>query len=124
VGSAELIGYLHRLRAPFNVGVPSVEAAIAALSDNEHLAKVVQLNKPERERLSQALIAPGRRVFSSQTNFILVDFGVPSADLYDRLLSVGVIVRPIPGLDTHLRITVGTVDENTRFLQALAEVLP
>lgn len=124
VGPKNLVTYLHRLRAPFNVGSVSQEAAIAALSDVEHLESVVHLNNSERARLSAALEKEGRTVFPSQTNFILVDFGVPQADLYDKLLGKGVIVRPIPGLDTHLRISIGTREENDRLLRALDEVAP
>ena len=123
IGPARLIGYLHRLRAPFNVSVPSQEAAIAALADVEHLGRSVELNTRERERLAAGLTSLAERVFPSQANFILADFARPSAALYDKLLDHGVIVRPIPGLDTHLRITVGTERENDRFLTALAEVL-
>jgi histidinol-phosphate aminotransferase len=122
VGPQDLIGYLHRLRAPFNVGVVSQEAAIAALDDQPHLRRVVDLNNSERHRLTSALSGPGRTVYPSQTNFILVDFGVPQADLYDQLLGEGVIVRPMPGLATHLRISVGTPVENDRLLSALKKV--
>jgi histidinol-phosphate aminotransferase len=124
VGPKSLIGYLHRLRAPFNVGVVSQEAAIAALTDEDHLKKVVELNASERTRLKDALRREGRTVYPSQTNFILVDFGVPQAELYDKLLGEGVIVRPIPGLSTHLRISIGTRSENDRLLSALQKVAP
>lgn len=124
VGPKDLIGYLHRLRAPFNVGVLSQEAAIAALEDQEHLRNVVSLNNSERTRLLTKLRGEGRTVHPSQTNFILVDFGVPYAELYDKLLGEGVIVRPIPGLSTHLRISIGTPEENDRLLSALERVGP
>ena len=123
IGPSELVGYLHRVRAPFNVGVPSQEAAIAALEDGEHLRRTVQLNETERARLSAGLIECAERVFPSQANFVLADFGRPSLPLYEQLLSRGVIVRPIPGLETHLRVTVGLPRENDRFLSALREVL-
>lgn len=123
VGPADLIQYLHRLRAPFNVGVISQEVALAALQDQGHLEAVVDLNQKERTRLTSALEAMGKRVYPSQTNFLLVDFGVPQLELYDKLLSEGVIVRPIPGLDTCLRITLGTPQEDDRLLQALEKVL-
>ncbi len=124
IGPKNLVGYLHRLRAPFNVGVVSQEAAIAALEDDQYLRKVVDLNNSERARMSAALRKKGRTVYPSQTNFILVDFGVPKAELYDKLLGEGVIVRPIPGLETHLRISIGTMAENDRLLQALDKVAP
>ena len=122
VGPERLINYLNRLRAPFNVSLISQEAAICALADHEHLRKVVSLNNSERVRLSSELARFGR-VFPSQANFILVDFGEPSAQIYDALLDQGVIVRPIPGLATHLRLTIGTAAENDRLLSALGKVL-
>jgi histidinol-phosphate aminotransferase len=123
IGPESLIKYVHRLRAPFNVSVISQEVAIAALGDTEHLERVIALNARERTRISAALEPIAKCVTPSQTNFILVDFGVPALDLYDRLLSQGVIVRPIPGLDTSLRITLGTENENDRFIEALSQVL-
>ena len=123
VGPKELMGYINRLRAPFNVGVVSQEAAIAALADGEYLKKVVTLNNGERSRLEKELVPFAARVFPSQTNFILVDFGRPNLELYDALLGQGVIVRPIPGLDTHLRLSIGTERENNRLLDALRVVL-
>lgn len=123
IGPAGLMTYLHRLRAPFNVSLPSQEAAIAALSDQAYLQKVVEHNRRERTRMSTALGGLCRTVIPSQTNFILVETGRPSLALYESLLDRGVIVRPIPGLETHLRITIGTQAENDRLLSSLAEVL-
>jgi histidinol-phosphate aminotransferase len=119
IGPAQLMDYMNRLRAPFNVGVPSQEAAIAALSDTEHLAKGVRLNTEQRAWLTTELEARGHIVTKSQANFILVDFQEPATELYERLLSKGMIVRPIPGLNTSLRITIGTAEQNRRFLEAL-----
>ncbi|MCH2111109.1 MAG: histidinol-phosphate transaminase [Polyangiaceae bacterium] len=123
VGPAELINYIHRLRAPFNVGGPSQEAAIAALEDQEHLRGAVAQNQQERARLFQALLPLARRVYPSQTNFVLADMGRDAEALYDALLDEGVIVRPLPGLPTFLRISVGTSQETTRAIEALQKVL-
>lgn len=122
IGPALLMDYVNRLRAPFNVSVPSQEAGIAALADHEHLKKSVENNTAERRVLSAGLAASALRVYPSQTNFILCDFDRPSRELYELLLDRGVIVRPIPGLATSLRVSVGTSAENQRFLHSLAEV--
>ena len=123
VGPAGLISYMNRLRPPFNVGSVSQEAAMAGLADQAHVEKVVELNNRERARLSRQLMAQGLFVYPSQANFVLVDFGRPSAEIYEALLDRGVIVRPIPGLLTQLRITIGTESENDRLLEALGQVL-
>ncbi len=123
IGPERLMRYVNRLRAPFNVGVVSQEAAIAALADQDHLRRCVRLNATERRRLESELAAYAARVYPSQTNFVLADFGRPNRPLYDALLSRGVIVRPIPGLDTCLRISVGTAEENDRLFEVLPEVV-
>jgi histidinol-phosphate aminotransferase len=122
IGPTNLMDYVNRLRAPFNVGVPSQEAGIAALADVAHLSRSVANNSAERQFLTTGLSSLARRVYPSQTNFVLADFDRPSAELYEKLLDRGVIVRPIPGLLHSLRVSVGTHAENQRFLTALAEV--
>jgi histidinol-phosphate aminotransferase len=122
IGPEHLLQYVNRLRAPFNVGLPSQEAGIAALADVEHLRSSVRLNHQQRRWLTDELTRRGWAVTPSQTNFLLVDFEEPAVELYDRLLSEGVILRPIGGLDTSLRITVGTEEQNQRLLEALDRV--
>lgn len=122
IGPAHLMNYLNRLRAPFNVGLPSQEAGIAALADTEHLAASVRLNSEQRAWLTEELSRRGFSVTPSQANFVLVDFGRNGLELYDRLLSEGVILRPIGSLPTSLRITVGTAEQNQRLVRALDKV--
>lgn len=66
------------------------------------------------------------RFIPSRGNFICFDLGRPARDVYEGLLREGVIVRPIEsyGLPNHLRVTVGTPEENDRFLRALARGNP
>ena len=61
----------------------------------------------------------------SIANFVLVDVGRPGAEVYQRLLPHGVIVRPVAnyGLPRFLRVTVGSKEQNARFLAALDSVL-
>ncbi len=64
-------------------------------------------------------------VNSARANFILVDVGRSAADIYQKLLHEGVIVRPMTpfGMETALRITVGTPEENRKLVKALRRVL-
>lgn len=123
VGPARLVDYMNRVRAPFNVSGVAQAAAIAALSDTEHLESSRSHNLRERERLTRELTRLGLRVAPSQANFVLADVGRPARPVYEALLRRGVIVRPFGNLPTSLRITVGTSSENSRFLESLAEVL-
>jgi histidinol-phosphate aminotransferase len=123
VGPAKLVGYVNRIRAPFNVGLLSQVAAVAALQDTEHLSKTVELNERERGRLSRAFVDLGLGVVPSQANFVLVQLGQPARPVYEALLGEGLITRPLGNLPESLRITLGTEAENDRLLAALHRVL-
>lgn len=125
VGPPELIGLLDRLRAPFNVNTLAQVAAAAALEDGAHVARTVAGTAAGRAALAAGLTALGFPPVSSVTNFLLVDVRRDGAAVTEALLRRGVIVRPMGGygLPTHVRITVGTPDENARALEALRAVL-
>ncbi|MEM1415906.1 MAG: histidinol-phosphate transaminase [Myxococcota bacterium] len=122
IGPAELVGYLHRMRAPFNVNALGQLGALAALDDAAHVERYVALNATERVRVARALGELGLEVAPSQANFLLVGFERPGAEVYDALLHPGVITRPMPSpLGRWLRITLGTAPMNDRLLEVLAK---
>lgn len=124
IGPREMVDYLNRVRAPFNVNTLAQEAAIAALSDKEHVEKYVALNRTERARVTHALTEMGLHVGPSQANFVLVNFRKPGKDVYDRMLRLGVIIRPMPApIDSWLRITIGLPEENDRLIAAVQKTL-
>jgi histidinol-phosphate aminotransferase len=126
IASAELNDFVHRIRLPFNVSATGQAAALAALDDEAHVKRAREGNAAELPRLSNELRALGLELFPSQTNFVLAGFGARDGrQLYKALLHKGVIVRPMNGygLPHHLRITVGTRDENARLVRAIEEVL-
>jgi histidinol-phosphate aminotransferase len=123
VAPPELVDYMNRVRAPFNVSTPGQVAALAALSDREHVEKSRTQNRTERARVTDALLGMGLRAVPSQANFVYVDMGRPARPIYERLLRRGVIVRPFGALPASLRVTVGTAAENDVFLGVLREVL-
>lgn len=124
IAPADLVGYLNRVRAPFNVNSLAQLAARAALADQEHVARYVELNRVQRQRVSKGLSELGLTVAPSQANFVLTDFGRPGREVYDRMLRMGVIVRPMPPpIDSWLRITIGTEAENDRLLSAVRELV-
>jgi len=57
VSTPQLVSYMNRVRAPFNVGNLGQAAAIAALDDTEHVKKSHELNASERERMASRLAA-------------------------------------------------------------------
>jgi histidinol-phosphate aminotransferase len=125
ISSPAIADLLNRVRQPFNVNSLALAAATAALNDAEHLARSVALNASGLQQLGAAFTERGLAYIPSAGNFITVDMGRPAAPLYDALLREGVIVRPVAnyGLPQHLRVTVGTTEENQFFLAALDRVL-
>jgi histidinol-phosphate aminotransferase len=123
IAPPEIVGYMNRVRAPFNVSTVGQVAAVSALDDAAHVEKSRRMNREGRDRLEREVRRMGLRVTNSQANFVYVDLGRPARPVYERLLRLGVIVRPFAALPDKLRITVGTVSENDRLCQALDEVL-
>jgi histidinol-phosphate aminotransferase len=126
VASPEVVGYLDRVRAPFNTSLVAQAAGVAALADDEHLQKSRALVASERPFVADALRALGATVWPSQTNFVLADFpGRPGKELFEALLREGVVVRPMGGygFPTAQRITLGLRAENEKLVSALTRVL-
>jgi histidinol-phosphate aminotransferase len=125
IADARVVGYLNRVRMPFNVGTASQEAARAALDDEEHVARSVELNAAGMAQLKEGLARLPVTVHDSAANFLLIDLGKDAAPAYQALLRQGVIVRPLKalGLARHVRVTVGSREENDRFLASLSAVL-
>lgn len=122
VGSVDAIAVIERLRESFNVNSLALVAAEAALADTAHAQRIRDCTAAEREWLAVRLREHGLRVFPSQTNFLLVDFGSDAREIEAQLFRHAVVVRPMAGygLPTCLRISIGTRAESERLLEALA----
>jgi histidinol-phosphate aminotransferase len=125
VAAADAIALMNRIRQPFNVNSLAQVAALAALEDEAHVLECVRMIEAGRHFLYEEFKALGLKYVPSRANFILVDVGRNAADIYQRLLKEGVIVRPMTpfGMETTLRITVGTPEENRRLVKGLRAVL-
>ena len=117
----EITGYLNRVRPPFNANSLAQRAALAALDDEEHVAKSRAMNEAELASVRAGLEAFGFRPLPSEANFLYFDVGRDGRAVFDALLREGVIVRHIEG--NMLRVTIGLPEENRQFLQALKTVL-
>jgi histidinol-phosphate aminotransferase len=124
VSSTAIADWLNRVRQPFNVNSLALVAAEAALADKEFVAHTRAANQDGMRALESGFARLGLPFIPSAANFICVEVG-DAKTIYERLLRRGVIVRPVAsyGLPRHLRVTVGTPDENSRFLTALTESL-
>jgi len=119
------IALMNRIRAPFNVNSLAQVAALAALEDSSHVVECLRTIEAGRAFLCQEFQALGLKYPPSRANFILVDVGRNAMEVFRGLLREGVIVRPMTsfGLESALRITIGTPEENRRLVKALRKVL-
>lgn len=121
VTTPEITNYLNRVRPPFNANSIAQRAALAALSDDEHVARSRAVNAAGMEQVGQGLRALGFAPIPSEANFIYVDIGRDGRQVFEALLRQGIIVRHIEG--RMIRVTIGQTEENQAFLTALARVL-
>lgn len=115
---------LHRIRPPFNVNLPAQAGAIAALDDAAFLERTLRTVHEGMDFLRAELEGIGFRTFPSEANFFLVSVDGSADAVFEALLREGVIVRSMTayGYPDQLRITVGTPEENRRFLAAFRKV--
>jgi histidinol-phosphate aminotransferase len=121
VADSDAISLMNRIRQPFNTNSLAQIAALAALEDEGHILECVRMIEAGRHFLYEAFHSLGLKYVPSRANFILVDVGRSAAEIYQKLLHEGVIVRPMTpfGMETTLRITVGTPEENRKLVKAL-----
>jgi histidinol-phosphate aminotransferase len=124
----DVANILNRVRQPFNVTIPGLVAAEAALADAGQAARAVALVEEGLGYLQATLPPLGVKVYPSAGNFVLADVasrGQSGQQVFESLLRHGVIVRPVGGygLPRCVRITVGTAAQNARLAEALGRVL-
>jgi histidinol-phosphate aminotransferase len=125
IAKAELIANMNKVRQPFNVNSLAQIGARAALNDSKHIEMSKENNRKGLDFLFGKLQSLGYFCLPTQANFFLIKVGNNAADIYERLLRKGVIVRPMKGysLDDYIRVTVGLPEENRRFIEAFQEVV-
>ena len=125
LGHEEIIASMNRVREPFNVNLLAQAAANAAINDNDHVRASREINEAGKAYLYRELGQLGLKFFPTHANFIWLDTGRNSRELFGQLLQKGVIVRTgdIFGFDSFIRVTIGLPEQNERFIAALKETL-
>ncbi len=127
IANPEIIGYLLKVKAPYNVNKLTAKTALDAFDNMELMKFNIQKIKEEKEYVVEQLehAEQVEKVYPSDANFIL--FRIQNAEeIYRKLADRGVIVRyrgNEPLCENCLRVSIGMPDENVRFLKTLKEVL-
>lgn len=124
-GPSTLLGYLDRLRSPFNVNSLAQAAALAALDDHEFLAQTRLLVKEGLAFFCQELDCLGIAYIPTQANFLLIHVARDSREVYEQMLRQGVIIRAMSSyqLPEYIRVNAGLPAENQRFIQTFKRVM-
>jgi histidinol-phosphate aminotransferase len=125
VGSPELISVLQKTRQPFNANGIAQAGALAGLADDEHQRKTRELTIEGRSFLQKEFASLGLEYAPSHANFVLVKVGDGNA-VFKALLNQGIIVRAMAGykLPEWIRVSIGTMEQNERFISELKKLLP
>lgn len=121
----EIAGAIARVTEPFNVNLLAQIGATAAIDDVEHIEESRQMNLAGKEYLYQEFKALGLNYVETEANFIFVDTGKDCQEVFSKLLKLGIIIRTgdIFGYPTYIRVTIGSSEENKRFIAGLKTVL-
>jgi histidinol-phosphate aminotransferase len=124
MGREDLVDCLYQVRDPFPVHRLAQVAAVAALKDEDHAIKSIQLVYEGRRYVYKELDKMGISYVPSQANFVFVDFERDSEEVFRAFLREGIIIRPgkIWGYPTFARVTIGRMDDNRRFMRALKKL--
>lgn len=120
----KISAYIHQLCKPFLIDTLSMEAGIAALSDQEFIDQTVEVVRKGRLYLYEQLDRLGVHYWKSQGNFILLKPQMDTSTFEEKMLAEGVMVRPVGnfGAPGCIRVTVGTQEANEAFVEALEKI--
>lgn len=121
--SAEIVGYLNKVKPPYNISEPVQELALKALDEIGQVNDMILQLVEARKQLEQDFLMSPQvvKIFPSDANFLLVEF-TQARGMYDYLVGKGIVVRDRSNVllcDNCLRITVGTDAENLKLVEAI-----
>ncbi|UCC41649.1 MAG: histidinol-phosphate transaminase [Candidatus Aminicenantes bacterium] len=120
----DFVDAIEKVSPPFSVNRFAQIAAIAALEDKDHIEKTKKINEAGKEFLYESFKKISVFYISSETNFITIDLKAEAEKICKDLQRKGIILRPLTmyGKPTFLRVTIGTMEQNKRFIEAFKQV--
>jgi histidinol-phosphate aminotransferase len=124
-GQPELLQHFARLRTAFSISALAEAAGLGALRDKEHVRRTLEMNAIGAAWLMERFAEMGVRAIRPNTNFIYFETEEDANILAKRMQTEGIIVRSLVpwGIPKGVRITIGTPEQNERFLQALKKTM-
>ncbi|KTC68267.1 histidinol-phosphate aminotransferase [Legionella birminghamensis] len=121
IAHPDIIQILLRVQLPFAVNQAAMLAGVEALADQNFVAETLAVNSFGMKQLQSGFRGLNLPCLPSSCNFLTVDCRQNALSVYQALLHHGIIVRPLTpyALPNHLRISIGTKEQNARLLAAL-----
>ncbi len=125
IADPEIVGFVERVRPPFNVNSIAQIIASISLDDKEHLDATLDLIRSGKKFLYEEFKNLDMKYLPTSANFILFKTKIPGKILFQKLLQKGIIIRAVDEyeLQEFARVTIGTPEENKAFIKALKEIL-
>ena len=125
ISSPEICNVLNRVRQPFNGNSIALAAAIESLNDDQFVSESKRVNQQSLIKLKQYCQDRGLFYIPSVGNFLTVEFPGKAMEIYQKLMSKGVIVRPVANyeLNDFLRISMGSESQMKLLVNALEDIL-
>ena len=125
IAQAQTIAKLDPVRAPFNNTILSQQVAIEALKDQAYIESCRQANEKGKQQYYAWCDERGFNYYPSETNFVLFEVKADSNIVFEELMKRGFIIRSgaALGCPGYIRVTIGTEEQNAKFLALLDEVL-
>ncbi|MFH1223422.1 MAG: histidinol-phosphate transaminase [Pseudomonadota bacterium] len=124
IASREIIGTANKIREAFNVNVVAQDAATAALDDQDFVKETVKKTHEGIDYFKTELKKLGLNYLPTECSFVLIEVPEDGKIFFDKLLQRGIIVRPMQGygLPRHIRLSVGTMEQNKKVIETIRSI--
>jgi len=124
-GNPDVVNAIRRTCVVYSVNSVAQEAALAAVGDQEHIARTRAMIREGKRFLMKELARLGLPTIMGEGNFVMIKLPMNDTLAYRKLMAEGVMVRTMTGFrfPNHIRVTVATMDAMQAFVQALRKVL-
>jgi histidinol-phosphate aminotransferase len=126
IAPTDIVNTIGKARLPFNANRLGQIAAFAAIEDEEHIKRTLEMNENGKNYLMKEFEEMGIFYVPTCTNFITLKTTLEGKKLFTELQKRGIIVRPLAnyGIPEFIRVTIGNKEQNKRFIQTLKQLLP
>ncbi|MDP3561032.1 MAG: histidinol-phosphate transaminase [Legionellaceae bacterium] len=124
IADPQIINLLYSIQLPFTVNIAAMTAAQAALDDQLFIKKTIRLTKDGITQMQQGLDELGISYLPTSGNFITMDCNTDGNIVFQQLQKYGIIVRPLHpyAMNNYLRVTIGTEEQNNRFIKTIQQL--